>query len=221
VAARLANAIIRSYTQLEDQSRTDGNRQLTAELADRLEDLRTSVRDADNKVETYRAQHNLLGDPEKVLMEQLSTLMDHRQISLATVAQMSATLGDRYPTLAAEREKLDALNAQVKDKLNEIEAARKAEIELKVLQADANSSRKIFEAFETRYREASEFGRLKASNVRVISLARAPTAMNLTKSMILWSVFGGIVAALLTVLWFVLRVLVASPADLSFGGESW
>jgi uncharacterized protein involved in exopolysaccharide biosynthesis len=220
VAARLANAIIKSYTELEDQSRAYGNRQLTTELANRLEDLRASVRDAQNKVETYRAQHNLLGDPEKVLLDQLSALMEHRQTTLATIAQLSATLGDRYPTLAAERGKLAAIDAQVKAKLSEIEAARKAEIELKVLQADANSTRKVFEAFETRYREASEFGRLKASNVRIISEARAPTTMSMARSLILWSVFGGIAAALLTLLWFVLSVMIDLPKGLAFLREN-
>ena len=219
-AARLANGIVTAYLETENEARDQSNSGLAKSLGDRIQELRSVVMAADQKVEAYRVQHNLTGQPEKETPDPVSSLIERRQTSLATVAQLSATLGDRHPDLVAAREQLASLDTQIQNKLIEIEDHRKAKVELNLLQAEADANRKIFEDFQKRYREASEYGRLKASNLRIISLARPPTIVSATRSMILYSIFGGIFAAMLVLIWCVLRTLVLPLSSLEARFES-
>src|SRR5215472_17091793 len=60
-SARIANAIADAYLAEQTQIRADAARQVSQSLSARLQDLRDRVRDAEKKVEDYRASHNMIG----------------------------------------------------------------------------------------------------------------------------------------------------------------
>ena len=73
--------------------------------------------------------------------------------------------------------------------------AREAEVGLRMLQADAEAHRKILESFETRSREAGEFGKIDSNNLRIISPARTPNEQGQIRGLLLWGLLGGLIGA--------------------------
>jgi polysaccharide biosynthesis transport protein len=59
-AARLANAIADSYLAEQTQARADAARQISQTLSARLKELQDRVQNAEDKVEAYKAQNNIV-----------------------------------------------------------------------------------------------------------------------------------------------------------------
>ncbi len=162
----------------------------------------------------------------------LVAIAERRDAARVEVATLGASLGARNPAMRDARSKLaeteralaaelagvraaaladlaramneDAnLNASVAELSTQAESARQAEIQLGAMTQEVEANRKLLNSFETRSREASEFGRVESDKVRVVSLARAPQAHRKALKMGLWSGVG-----------FALGVLIASSAVL-------
>lgn len=59
-AARLANSIVATYIAQQSDNRTDVTRETTTALKSRVENLRNGVRQAEARIEAYRAENNLI-----------------------------------------------------------------------------------------------------------------------------------------------------------------
>ncbi|MEP3629340.1 MAG: GumC family protein [Hyphomicrobiales bacterium] len=59
-AARIANSIVSTYIAQQSDNRTDVTRETTSALEARVENLRNGVRQAEARVEAYRAENNLI-----------------------------------------------------------------------------------------------------------------------------------------------------------------
>ncbi|MGB6537608.1 MAG: exopolysaccharide transport family protein [Xanthobacteraceae bacterium] len=99
-APRLANAIAEAYLAEQTQVRADAARQISRSLSARLDELKASVKRAEDKVEAFRASHNIVDANGKLVNEQ--------------------QLSDLNNQLAAAR----ARTAAAKARLDEIEAAQ-------------------------------------------------------------------------------------------------
>jgi polysaccharide biosynthesis transport protein len=76
-AARLANAIADAYLAEQTKARSDAARQISQSLSGRLKELQDRVRDAEDKVEAFKAQNNIVdanGSGQLVNEQQLSEL---------------------------------------------------------------------------------------------------------------------------------------------------
>jgi succinoglycan biosynthesis transport protein ExoP len=81
-AARIANAIAQAYLAEQTQVRSDSARQISQSLSGRLKELQGRVRDAEQRVEAFKAKNNILGvNGELVNEQQLSSL--NAQVSAA------------------------------------------------------------------------------------------------------------------------------------------
>ena len=72
-AAEIANAIARAYLAEQTEARASAARQVAEALSARLKELQNRVRDSEQKVETYKATHNILGSTGELLNEQQLT----------------------------------------------------------------------------------------------------------------------------------------------------
>src|ERR1700731_4834145 len=81
-AARLANAIAQTYLTEQTEVRSNAARQISQALTGRLKELQTRVRDAEQKVEAYKASHNIVGANGELVNEQQLTNLN-AQLSLA------------------------------------------------------------------------------------------------------------------------------------------
>ena len=92
-AARIANAIAQTYLTEQTEVRSNAARQISQSLTGRLKELQARVRDAEQKVEAYKASHNIVGaNGELVNEQQLSNLNSQLSASRARVSEAKARL---------------------------------------------------------------------------------------------------------------------------------
>ena len=69
-AARIADAIANAFLSDQIASRAQSSDRASEELASRLTELRTEVQEAENRVERYKAEHDLIGSSKQLLSDQ-------------------------------------------------------------------------------------------------------------------------------------------------------
>jgi uncharacterized protein involved in exopolysaccharide biosynthesis len=104
-AARLANAFASAYLEDQNTSRAEQIRRTSNSLTGRLNALRDRVRDAENKVETYKGQKNIITASGKMVTEE--------QLLAA-----NAALGAARARSADSKAKLDQIES-VRGQINE------------------------------------------------------------------------------------------------------
>lgn len=148
----------------------------------------------------------------------LSQLLDQRNKALVEIAPLAARVGARHPLLVSARSGLTQIDRAISAEMRAIRfaaradlarargeqqilantvaslsakvtQARQSEIELREIAQEVDANRKLLESFETRSREAKEFGRIDTGNLRIVSMARAPEGQRLGPKM---AIFGGL-----------------------------
>jgi uncharacterized protein involved in exopolysaccharide biosynthesis/Mrp family chromosome partitioning ATPase len=92
-SARIANAIADAYLVEQTQIRADAARQVSQSLTGRLKDLRDRVREAEEKVEDYRARNNMIGANGQLVSEQQLSEMNAQLVAArARIAEAKGRL---------------------------------------------------------------------------------------------------------------------------------
>jgi uncharacterized protein involved in exopolysaccharide biosynthesis/Mrp family chromosome partitioning ATPase len=92
-AAHIANAIAQAYLAEQTDVRSDAARQVSQSLTARLNELKDRVRDAENRVETFKARNNILDSSGQPINEQqLTELNNQLGIARARTAGAKARL---------------------------------------------------------------------------------------------------------------------------------
>ena len=92
-AARLANAIAQTYLTEQTEVRSNAARQISQALTGRLKELQSRVRDAEQRVEAYKASHNIVGaNGELVNEQQLTSLNAQLSAARARTSEAKARL---------------------------------------------------------------------------------------------------------------------------------
>ena len=179
----------------------------------------------------------------------LLAMIERRNAVLVELAPLAARAGARHPALVEVRSRLSEIDrsiaaemtvirtaaradlarsrseqvnlaATVADLSDKLTAARQAEIELRALDQEVAASRKLVESFETRVREATEFGRIETANLRLVSKARAPQTEYLRPKLISWSIVGFVIGLILALVGMMASVLMTPGGDNRRGGDS-
>jgi polysaccharide biosynthesis transport protein len=102
-AARLANAIAQTYLTEQTEVRSNAARQISQALTARLKELQTRVRDAEQRVEAYKASHNIVGaNGELVNEQQLTGLNSQLSLARARTSEAKARLDQVESVLHAK-----------------------------------------------------------------------------------------------------------------------
>lgn len=80
-SASVANAIADAYLQEQTDVRSDAARQVSQSLTARLNELKDRVREAEDRVEAFKARHNILGASGQLVNEQQLTEMNNQLTS--------------------------------------------------------------------------------------------------------------------------------------------
>lgn len=92
-AERIANAIAQAYLAEQTDVRSDAARQISQTLSARLNELKDRVREAEERVEAFKARNNILGASGQLVNEQqLSELNNQLGATRARAAQAKARL---------------------------------------------------------------------------------------------------------------------------------
>ena len=112
-AARIANAVAQAYLAEQTQVRADTARQVSRSLSARLKELQSRVRDAEQRVETYKAEHNIVNaNGELVNEQQLASLNTQLVAARARTADAKARL-DQIETVQRSKAWTGAFPAAV------------------------------------------------------------------------------------------------------------
>lgn len=179
----------------------------------------------------------------------LQILLERRDQLRVEVAPIAARAGARHPALIEGRSKLaqangaialatdalrksarsdfararserDNIERTVADLTSKVSKAHQSGIELKTIEQEVAANRKLLESFETRAREANEFGRIDAANLRVVSAPTPPMRENPLKGFVIWGLVGAGAGLLLSIGLIALLALLASVRRRSAGGDA-
>ena len=107
-AVRIANAIAQAYLDEQTQVRADAARQVSQSLSARLKELKDSVRDADEKVEAFKASNDLLAANGQLVNEQqLSEINNQLSAARARTAEAKARL-DQVEAVQRSKDEIGA-----------------------------------------------------------------------------------------------------------------
>lgn len=107
-AVRIANGIAQAYLDEETQQRADAAKQVSQSLSARLQDLKNSVRDAEEKAEAYKAQNNLLAANGQLVTDQQLTEANNQ---LSTAHAHTAETKARLDQIEAVQQSKDEIGA--------------------------------------------------------------------------------------------------------------
>jgi len=112
-AARIANAIAQAYLAEQTDVRSDAARQVSQSLSARLNELKDRVREAEDRVETFKARNNILGASGQLINEQqLSELNKQLGVARARTAAAKARL-DQVEHLQVSKEEIGGFTEAV------------------------------------------------------------------------------------------------------------
>ena len=112
LAAKVVNAIVDAYMQMQQQAKLDQTRSAGAYLANEIKQLRQTVQEADAKVDEFRAKSNLF--------------IGNNQTSLNT--QQLGELTTQLATVRAQKADLDARSKAIRDMLKSGKPVESADI---------------------------------------------------------------------------------------------
>jgi succinoglycan biosynthesis transport protein ExoP len=92
-SARIANAIAQAYLDEQTAARAEASRRATDSLSSRLSELRERVRNAEEQVELYKREHNIIGPTGRLVDEQQLTELNNQ---LTTAKARTAEAKARY-----------------------------------------------------------------------------------------------------------------------------
>jgi uncharacterized protein involved in exopolysaccharide biosynthesis len=107
-AAQITNAVVDTYVQLQQETKTSATHEATNWLESRVRDLARQVQTADSAVERYKAEHDLNESAEGVplIEQQLNALSTQLVQAKADLSQKEATLA-RVNTLMKSGQEAD------------------------------------------------------------------------------------------------------------------
>jgi succinoglycan biosynthesis transport protein ExoP len=117
-AARIANAIAQAYLAEQTEVRSDSARQVSQSLTARLNELKDSVRDAESRVETFKAHNNILSvlgsssTGQLVNEQQLTELNNQLGLARARTAGAKARL-DQIQQVQLSKDEIGAFSEAV------------------------------------------------------------------------------------------------------------
>lgn len=247
LAQAIANGVAEAYLAEQTDAARSATRRTNEALTARLNELRESVRVADEKVQAFRAEHGLAGRDGSVVTEQQLLELNQRLIqaraALATAqarydqiqrsdvagssealasqvitglrtqeaeisrreADLSATLGDRHPSVIKVRAELSSIRAQIAAEISRISqsaantlavargdvAALQAELDrltgrdlkdgaalitLRELQREADAVRELYQSVLARAKQTGEQQLLETTSARIVAPAGVPSA---------------------------------------------
>ena len=99
-SARVANAIAQAYLDEQTDARAEAARRVTDSLSSRLSELRERVRDAEELVERYKREHNIVGASGRLVDEQQLTELNNQ---LGMAKARTAEAKSRYEQLQRQQ----------------------------------------------------------------------------------------------------------------------
>ncbi len=204
LAAEVTNALVKTFVEENFRTKYESTSQTADWLSRELSDLQLKVQASEEKLVRYEKQKGIVGIDEKQNI--VTAKLDEQQAEFETqYAQATTQFGPSYPEVIQLRSQLNQVRnsianeqknllSKVRDEYmaaiqrenlltsafdhqkQEANQLNESGIEYTSLRRDADSNRQLYQSLLQRLKEASVTAGLRSSNIRVIDVARLPTA---------------------------------------------
>jgi polysaccharide biosynthesis transport protein len=183
-AARIANAIAQTYQDDQRSAKLDATLKASDWLKDRIEELRTRVRDSENAVADYRAANNIVDTAEgiKLIQRQIETLNQQLILARASMAEARARY-EQIQQVSAQSGNMAALNEALQSPVianlrGQYAEAARSEAELSASLGDHHPAlvRARAQLADLRRQIDGEIGRIQTSVRNEFEVARSREA---------------------------------------------
>jgi polysaccharide biosynthesis transport protein len=208
----IVRAIVASYLKDQATSRAEAARRATAQLSSHLEELKERDREAEQRVEAFRAQNDVVEANGQVVTEQQFAEINNQLIRARARSAEAKAIQDRLHSAADDKSLFvpargdydralanqQSLESSLESLKSEEVTRSQAVVRLRELQRDVEASRAVYETFLVRARETGEQQGINTTDIREItqaSLARKvwpPSALwVIATALVLGGMIGG------------------------------
>jgi len=177
MAAKEANTLADIYITDSLDSRVQMAHQATDWMRQRADELRQKLSQAEGRLQSFIDQKGLVNTGEGVTAltsQELTALTVSSLQARASVSELSQRYGAKHPKLIAARAELARAQAALNRSKSKIRRLGKQDVQLKALQHEVDSTRKLYETILNRLKETDQASTLITASARVVDPAEAP-----------------------------------------------
>ncbi len=201
-AAEIANALVSAYIELGLDSQLNRSQQTTQWLAQRIDDLKSTLDTAQTDLQAFLVQENLLDTSrsDQITTTELQALNAEYISARANLDELAKRYGARHPKISEARADVAAAKRRLDSKSLAISSSREKQFELARLERDVQVNQELYEAFLSKFKEAdlSSSGSQVAS-ARIVDKALPPGGPiypQKRRIIMMWT-FGGLMLGVL------------------------
>ncbi len=198
--------MVTSYIDLGLDSQSNRSQQTTEWLSSRIVDLKSSLDEAQQKLQTFLLAEDMLDSDRanQITASELRTLNEEYLRARARMDELAKRYGARHPKMTEARAEVSAAKSRLDRKSRNVSLSRVKEVELSRLERDVEVNTELYEAFLTKFKEAdlsSSSARLE--NARIIDRALPPGSPIYPKKqriILTWALGGLLIGIFLSLL---------------------
>jgi len=177
MSATIANALADIYIQDSLDSRVQMAHQATDWMGRRADVLRQKLSQAEGRLQSFIDKKGLVNTGEGVTAltsQELTALTESSLQARARVSELSQRYGPKHPKLIAARAELARAQAALNRSKSKIRMLGKQDVQLKALQHEVDSTRKLYETILNRLKETDQASTLITAAARIVDPAVVP-----------------------------------------------
>jgi len=177
MAAKVANTLADIYITDSLDSRVQMAHQATDWMRQRADSLRQKLSQAEGRLQSFIDKKGLVNTGEGVTSltsQELTALTESSLQARARVSELSQRYGSKHPKLIAARAELARAQAALNRSKSKIRMLGKQDVQLKALQHEVDSTRKLYETILNRLKETDQASTLITAAARVVDPAVVP-----------------------------------------------
>lgn len=166
-AAEIANGLVEAYIEQGLNSQLNRSRQTSRWLSQRIDDLRTTLDEAQSNLQKFLVSENLLGTSRdtQISTAELQSLNSEYISARANLDELAKRYGARHPKITEARAEVVAAKSRLDRTSKSISSSREKQVELERLEGDVEVNQELYEAFLSKFKEAD----LSSSGTQVAS----------------------------------------------------
>ena len=177
MAAKEANTLADIYITDSLDSRVQMAHQATDWMRQRADSLRQKLSQAEGRLQSFIDKKGLVytgAGVTALTSQELTALTESSLQARARVSELSQRYGPKHPKLIAARAELARAQAALNRSKSKIRMLGKQDVQLKSLQHEVDSTRKLYETILNRLKETDQASTLITAAARVVDPAEPP-----------------------------------------------
>jgi len=177
MAAKMANTLADVYIRDSLGSRVQMAHQATDWMRQRADSLRQKLSQAEGRLQSYidkKGLVNIGAGVTALTSQELTALTGRTMEAKARVSELSQRYGSRHPKLIAAKTELARAQFALNRSKSKLRTLGKQDVQIKTLQHEVDSTRKLYETILNRLKETDQASTLITAAARIVDPAVIP-----------------------------------------------